>query len=712
MPNNNNYEGNNQGSIDIAKCIIIFQAFLAQVFVHQKCRALNPSDMSRGRSRSRKYFFRAVLLAIFLIPTYLRTTWKSSSKKLSVLTFETQGGFTNQVLDIAYVTTLVAVTKPSFLVVPGLWSDGTQAGGINLKESPRVPFEELFDLETFRLFLAQQGVELRKENHKRISSPVRCEVICQSQHLIQDCIRLITAKPSQKCEVSHVHVEAPFLHNIWSSAFLRQHEKLFGRVLENLRPSAVIAAEVENTHSELLIQSPGQKLCFVHARIEKDWHRHCLQWHPYKSDYRYDCYVGLAEIFERIIELRIKNCVFHITFDANQVPASTSQVVKFLAEQAGIVVFQSKRRVHEKKSREVNAAIQYFLALRADNFVGNSVSTLSALVMLLRQKRNLWCAQYNRGPIPLATFVPGYRLPWVFTVRGSDEAYDEMMKLAVLSALRRTTLIPHAIVHLTESKFPRVSWLRKHGVTVIPHSTSWDDIVMAALRGSSEDEKSTSHLLLDVEATLATYFRLDIGAIPELVHHQHILYTDTDVFFRKDVNYFSQATLPDTIQMGYEIDSKFPLNAGVYLASVEFLRETHSTLIDYVLSSQSVNQVGYGPGDQGILNKVYENELKANGALDDIFNSKPYKKFNKQAAIIHFHGPKIHDYVKFIREKKCRFGNLCKKGLEHGFCEYFRDMKDIVDTQDSTHMPAEADMVVLRRQCKGSGVRDFRIRGS
>ena len=58
--------------------------------------------------------------------------------------------------------------------------------------------------------------------------------------------------------------------------------------------------------------------------------------------------------------------------------------------------------------------------------------------------------------------------------------------------------------------------------------------------------------------------------------------------------------------------------------------------------------IGIGIGI-GILNRMYEAELRANGPLINDFNSKPYKPFSETAAIAQFHGPKLSDYTHFAR---------------------------------------------------------------
>jgi hypothetical protein len=66
-------------------------------------------------------------------------------------------------------------------------------------------------------------------------------------------------------------------------------------------------------------------------------------------------------------------------------------------------------------TREEAALVEYYMARNASRFVGNSVSTFSALTLLERRHHRLWASYYNGGNIPLATHVPLYDLPWVFT---------------------------------------------------------------------------------------------------------------------------------------------------------------------------------------------------------------------------------------------------------------------------------------------------------
>ena len=53
--------------------------------------------------------------------------------------------------------------------------------------------------------------------------------------------------------------------------------------------------------------------------------------------------------------------------------------------------------------------IDYYLALGAHQFIGNSVSIFSALLIIERWHAGRFATYYNGGNIPLETFMPLYQ---------------------------------------------------------------------------------------------------------------------------------------------------------------------------------------------------------------------------------------------------------------------------------------------------------------
>ena len=75
------------------------------------------------------------------------------------------------------------------------------------------------------------------------------------------------------------------------------------------------------------------------------------------------------------------------------------------------------------------ALLDYFLAMRADKFLGNSVSSFAAMLILERRHAGLWSSSYNGGNLPFEPFIPLFKLPWVFTYNSWSPKYDYMLEV-------------------------------------------------------------------------------------------------------------------------------------------------------------------------------------------------------------------------------------------------------------------------------------------
>lgn len=593
----------------------------------------------------------------------------------TIITFETDGGFTNQVLDIIYVSVLATTVPPAAIVLPTIIENGKQTDGhTNQPLSRGLDFTDILQLEPLASVLRPHRVYLKTKLSRKKMAP--CSIICESHRPVEECQAKLRHTLHLTC---HVHIQAPFINKIWEPALLEENADLVNSLLENLKPSKLLQTEILSQVEE--IKRKGDKECFsfIHARIENDWKAHCQSWlkqSPNSSTTT--CYLEPSEIMKAAKDFGLFDCNLYLTYDESDTEHSlTTDIISIAASEGVKIHFATGSKGAMGHSREFRAAIQYFLAIKhADKFMGNTVSTLSAMIQRQRIAKNALSFQYNVGPTPLAGVFPGFRLPWVFTARGPNKSYDAMLKVAVDSARSKTTLLPYAILHPSEKDHPRVTWLKEKGVRVIFHATDWDYKVRDILSQSSLAEKKSSHLYADVEATLATYFRLDIGRIGELKQHQHILYTDTDVYFRQDISLLgNRIHLPETIQMGYERYDHYPLNAGIILASMPFLSSTHEDLIQLLLSENSVSDGIFGPGDQGLLNRVYEKQLQLEGPLSKALNAKPYHNLFPEATIIHFHGPKVADYAAYaVQNVTCRFDDLCEEGMSAGFCQYVEEL--------------------------------------
>ena len=117
--------------------------------------------------------------------------------------------------------------------------------------------------------------------------------------------------------------------------------------------------------------------------------------------------------------------------------------------------------------REQVACVDYYMALAADKFIGNSVSSFSAMIILERQRHDAWASYYNGGNVPLSEVLPLYQLPWVFTYNSWSSPYDYMLKAAVRSGLDHGhgRLKPYCLF-AGSRKAPIIKWLEVSHICV------------------------------------------------------------------------------------------------------------------------------------------------------------------------------------------------------------------------------------------------------
>eukprot|EP01026_Neomeris_dumetosa_P039486 TRINITY_DN323_c0_g1_i9.p3 TRINITY_DN323_c0_g1~~TRINITY_DN323_c0_g1_i9.p3 ORF type:complete len:160 (-),score=6.62 TRINITY_DN323_c0_g1_i9:14-493(-) len=127
--------------------------------------------------------------------------------------------------------------------------------------------------------------------------------------------------------------------------------------------------------------------------------------------------------------------------------------------------------------------------------------------------------------------------------------------------------------------------------------------------------------------------------------------------------------------MGTEIFDEFPYNAGISVMNIFNLCLNYQQFVDFILSNkEALYFSGYGPGDQGALNQFYEITVRQ-WLLPQKYNAKPYKQFDEDTVIVHFHGPKPHDYYQFGVTGQCRpiFEQLCRMAMVSGMCQYVQE---------------------------------------
>ncbi|KAF5827655.1 hypothetical protein DUNSADRAFT_311 [Dunaliella salina] len=294
--------------------------------------------------------------------------------------------------------------------------------------------------------------------------------------------------------------------------------------------------------------------------------------------------------------------------------------------------------------RDVMACVEYSLALLASKFIGNSVSTFSALALLERRHHGRWAIYYNDGNIPLTFPLPIlHKMPWVFTYNSWSPLYDDMLKVAVVSALNHGGFIGYCLF-LGDPQ---------SGI----YSCTLHIMLAPCAHPALQKNSMFSHLYANPDMLVSTFQRMDLPLVEEISQYNYVLFTDADVYFRRRITLDDFGLpLPESLSMGYELrPSMYPLNAGVILMHVPYMKKTYDDFLKFVLSNKEGMHFGvHGPVDQGAYNEYY------------------------QPKIVHFHGPKPREFLIFAEQGTCgNFFWLCEYGWLGSLCDYWPDWHSV-----------------------------------
>lgn len=208
------------------------------------------------------------------------------------------------------------------------------------------------------------------------------------------------------------------------------------------------------------------------------------------------------------------------------------------------------------------------------------------------------------------------KVKWYFACNDKSPDFFPLIKSAVNSALKNTTLEPNFIYDGEENELTQ--WLSAKGVKIIHHRVSFYDAL----------EKHYGEEGLAVAS--GAFLRCDIPIIE--TEDEFVLYTDCDVLFLKE---FETQLRPKYFACSTQFDKRnfVDFNTGVMLMNVKKLKENHTKFVEFIkknLSSMSTF-------DQTAYQIFYRGK---NTKLPTLYNHKPYWGIDETAVILHFHGAK------------------------------------------------------------------------
>jgi hypothetical protein len=346
------------------------------------------------------------------------------------LRFQVCNGFANQRLAVLYGV-LIAHNTRRAVVLPSLIRSGLQktTTQVTATESNTVSFESMYNSARFKSALKQHGV--------LVIEPTEAPPATDYTSVPLDYPDIMTVLSTQYAKTSHISIGCPLFR--LPARHVEEAEQLAWAVLDNMTPSDSLQAYIDTVSARLQDLTLAVKYNFLHLRIEKDWQDHCRRWTAIKDGVvRDNCMNNTRTVDEQLQdkgispELPLYIASHWPDSDHDEVARVRSKLQRY-----GFQLITSQDITYDARvDRESAALIDYFLALKSEHFIGNSVSTFSGLQLIERHHRGRWASYYNGGNTPLTDFLPLDPLPWVFTYNSWSSRYDYMLKAAVVSGVK------------------------------------------------------------------------------------------------------------------------------------------------------------------------------------------------------------------------------------------------------------------------------------
>ena len=594
------------------------------------------------------------------------------------LSFSVCGGLVNQRLALIDAL-MIGHLLNAVVILPQLNTNGRQSGSdYDELQKQLVPFTEFFDYNATRTALSPLVQVVLNESeangyfrgHRRRPRPWRSDVYGGNyppnwyQKLLRGAQR-----PSNFHGGSTVRLEFGCTFNSLDKRDdVGKLEELFWRIDAALIPAATLVKSATETINALRARSEARggtrSFTALHLRVESDWTQHCQRWESNSSIPVRDNCLTNTDRLDRVFAIEgveERHALYVATEEVGELSSTRGlrNLAHYPLESKSTLFPDGGRGLWFVTHRELSAFHDLLVCEAAGLFVGNSVSTFSAYLELKRERRRRGRADfhYNGGNIPLQAVLFGREwetaarrtLKWVFTINGdASPTFVEAALVAVASARNNTKLVP-ICVHLGPLGHVAMA-LQQAGVRVIQHEPRWGPFILEAARNSGDHMRFSTNFL-QTNMMLSTFMRFDIpimGFVDEFV-----LYADVDVLFLSDISLADFAPLPAFYAVGTEmVDDPEPNgiafgNAGVMLLNIDAMRRTHDAFISWTFADANIKQAldfhEYGPLDQGAYNAHYQGRFDVHRAPS--FNWKPYWGYQPGAKMVHFHGPKVREYL-------------------------------------------------------------------
>jgi hypothetical protein len=361
------------------------------------------------------------------------------------LSFDICNGFTNQLIAIVDALMIANLTNRT-VILPRIASD--------YRKMPDVDFGDVFDVDHLKAILtdvvhfAPAGVECEagKVENWYFKRQKPAEVVA---HL---------------SEKNNWHIGCSFLS---IEARSTESQELRWKIFKALRFIRSIRSQIEAAQRKI-----GPRFNVLHLRNEKDWEKHCQIWDGNNCGLQPSSFHN-SSFFVRAFENEMIDRELPLYIASGTIKSDLRKSFGDLFSKYRVVTKEDILKNHQFQGRETAAAFDWGICENAETFIGDSVSTFSAVQMLERIFFGKSGFRYNSGDIPLEKFFSERihhpkPFKFVFVWFGDEtEAEISKMKFAVEYNVKNLSL---RLICVFFGELDSVyEWLMKRNVTVILH---------------------------------------------------------------------------------------------------------------------------------------------------------------------------------------------------------------------------------------------------
>jgi hypothetical protein len=260
----------------------------------------------------------------------------------------------------------------------------------------------------------------------------------------------------------------------------------------------------------------------------------------------------------------------------------------------------------------------------------------------------------------------------VFCTNSSSKSTYPLLKVAINSLLKNTTLVPYVIWgnHFLGESNEMIQWLKKKNIPIIQHTLSFEFDLYAFTFSKSSIKNPTLKKMyefypeyLNQNFIITESLRMDLPLV--FPTDEYVLYADCDVVFLKDIQ-IEKFTEP--IAAATRSDNFF--NNGIMCLNIPKLKESYPQFIRFYIESNYTFEIG-NTTTQGAYNTFFKDQIYS---LPLEYNWHVFFGINEDAKIIHFCGPKPDDYQKMLNDPNSNYETLYRQCANSPSIPYYLNL--------------------------------------